>query len=647
MAEDKVEPREINWRQLLPWTELFQGFRVALDVNKLALAAAGILVMAIGWLALGSIFYAMQGKKPIWDSTDYTTASVKIKDDSLSKEEIETQKLKIVWNQFKRDRDKWNLMHEAAGPGDSEERTDAGDLADSPEELKAINANLNDLKNDLKEGKKTVAAALDVAARESNGPARKTLTLLTAPLKPTGRLRTLPFFEDRGPNPYLAVTGQSGKVAADGSVRRVPWEAGHFYDWMLTVEAPVLIEPLYKFLRPAIYFFDHRAGFLARFYLILVVLVTLATWALFGGAITRIAAVQLARKEKIGLMEAVRFTMQRYLSYFTAPTFPLIFAAALVVLMSLFGFIHMIPILGEIADGLLWGVMLILGLVMAVVLIGLVGWPLMSATISAEGADGWEAVSRSYSYIFQAVWHYLWYSLVALAYGAVVVFFVGFMGSFLVYLTKWGVSQTPGIEMANRDPAFLFVWTPTSFGWRELLLQGVKVDGKDLVENGHIDPVAYKKYVWSKNPDGSEYKGKERFAWYNYIGAFLVSIWVYLVFLGILGFGYSYFWTSSTIIYLLLRRKVDDAEMDEIYMEEDEREDAYRPASAPTTITPPAVSGPSRTMVDAPTLRTSGSSSPVASTPLPTIAVPTETPKPADSSPPVGGNGDKPATGGI
>ena len=52
MAEDKVEPREINWRQLMPWTVLFQGFRVALDPNKLVLAAAGILLMAFGWWLL-------------------------------------------------------------------------------------------------------------------------------------------------------------------------------------------------------------------------------------------------------------------------------------------------------------------------------------------------------------------------------------------------------------------------------------------------------------------------------------------------------------------------------------------------------------------------------------------------------------------
>ena len=64
--------------------------------------------------------------------------------------------------------------------------------------------------------------------------------------------------------------------------------------------------------------------------------------------------------------------------------------------------------------------------------------------IRSEGSDTFDALSRSYNYVFQSPWNYIWYSLVAVAYGAVLVFFVGFMGSFVVYLTKWSLSQTPG-----------------------------------------------------------------------------------------------------------------------------------------------------------------------------------------------------------
>src|SRR5262245_10002435 len=59
MAEDKMDGREATWRQLLPWTELFRGFQVAFDLNKMLLAAAGILVMAFGWWLLAVCFRNM------------------------------------------------------------------------------------------------------------------------------------------------------------------------------------------------------------------------------------------------------------------------------------------------------------------------------------------------------------------------------------------------------------------------------------------------------------------------------------------------------------------------------------------------------------------------------------------------------------
>ena len=281
---------------------------------------------------------------------------------------------------------------------------------------------------------------------------------------------------------------------------------------------------------------------------------------------------------------------------------------------------------------------LIACLVIAITLIGLVGWPMMSATISAEGTDSWEAVSRSYSYVFQAPWHYIWYAFVALVYGAVIVFFVGFMGSLTVYLSKWSISQTPFVKTVGREPSYLFVYAPESYQWRVLLLKGGVVGNQPLVnevkkEDGRtefkISKAAYRhllgKEAWfipdstldsfrregmpeailSKLKDEEfetrdklssklesiltkeeldrwrepvlngavkdNYQGKDKMEWYNHVGAGMVAVWITLVLLLVIGFGYSYFWTAGTIIYLLMRQKVDDAEIDEIYLEEEEQ----------------------------------------------------------------------------
>jgi hypothetical protein len=579
MAEDRLEARETDWRQLLPWTALFQGFRVALDLNKLLLAAGGIVVMALGWWLLAVIFYGLS-EKPDWGSPKYKDVSG----------EDEAARTSNSWIAFKRDREKWNLLHAAAGPSQSSEVVEPVDVAESPAEIDTIRKLADDIAKQVKSGAKTLAQVEQEAQVSGNSLVLNALKVHKQERKASGLLRTLPWFEDRGPNPYLLVTGQSGRVSADGTVHYVPWERGDFPGWFMAREMPVLLEPLFKFLAPIRLFLNPHAGLLAKIYFLLVILVTLATWALFGGAITRIAAVQVARKEKIGIAEALRFTVRRYVSYFSAPLFPIILVAALLVFMMIFGLFHMIPIVGELLDGVLWWLMLILGLVMAVVFVGLVGWPLMSATISAEGTDAWEAVSRSYSYVYQAPWHYIWYTIVGLVYGALVIFFVGFMGSFMVYLAKWGVGSTPGASAANRDPTFLFVYAPTSFGWRDLLLQGTVLDdGRRIVRDGVIEPSAYDDYV-------------KNFRGWNYIGAFLVAVWLYLIFLMVLGFGYSYFWSASTIIYLLMRRKVDDAEMDEVYLEDEDLPESFTPSAGPMA-TSPAATDPGRVMVESPTLR--------------------------------------------
>jgi hypothetical protein len=622
MAEDKIDGREMTWRQLLPWTELFRGFQVALDLNKLLLAAAGILVMAFGWWLLALMFGASFPKVPRAWPADFKLMATE----------------QEAWQQFKRGRDEWNLMYEAAGSsvGDFGQKYDVSDLASSLNEY-------NDVTAALEANDKDVKRAVDALVRDKKIPEQKGRIYLArlGKYKRHGTLSTWPWLEDRGPNPYMLVTGQAG----------IPWEAGRFWDWFVRDQLLVMIEPLVKFVRPMIYFFSARTTGYTSFYFLCVMLWTLATWALFGGAITRIAAVQVARGEKIGLREALRFTLKRILSYLMAPLFPLAFVFVLLIFMVLFGFIHMIPGFSDfIWDGLLWWLMLICGLVMAVTLVGLVGWPLMSATISTEGTDSWEAVSRSYSYVYQKPWHYIWYSLVAIVYGAVLVFFIGFMGSLTVYLAKWGISETPGVSKLNREPSYLFVYAPTSFSWRTLLLSDAIVHGQKLVDNGEINEDAYADYLDRPRPDGTTYswpddktKDREVLQWWNKVGAFLVSIWLGIVFLLMLGFGYSYFWSASTIIYLLMRRHVDAAELDEVYLEEDDHEGPYSGQFTPPAPPAPSAIKPSSsvTMVESPTLRAPATSpapmpspppAPLATAPPPAVATPAA-PPPLASTP--------------
>lgn len=488
--------------------------------------------------------------------------------------------------------------------------------------LLKVEKNLEDLKK-FREGAQTLAqlrvrfaalpepqrrealAALDTYERELRQPT----------FKRAGRLRTWPFFENRGPNPYLLVTS-SVTSAGSGDRRATPAAGSGLLRWFVVDQAPVLLEPLFKFLTPVVYLFDARAGGWEYLYLILVILSTLAIWGFFGGAITRLAAVQFARNERITLVEALRFAQDRFVSYFAAPVFPLLAIAILVLCLWLFGLLELIPLVGDvIVAGLFWPLVLAAGFVMAIVLVGLVGWPLMNATISTEGSDSFDALSRSYSYVYQAPWQYLWYSFLALVYGAALVFFVSFMASMMVYLGKWGVAQTPGMDYFNREPSYLFRHAPTSFGWRDLLIH----DSPNVERAAPGAAPRLEGFEFRK-----DYVEGDNWHWWNTVGSVLVSAWLYLFFLLVIGFSYSYFWTASTIIYFLMRRQVDDTDLDEVHLEGEDLDDPFARPSPPPPAAPAKPGTVSLTTVEAPALRTGVTPTPPATTPT----------SPAPASPP-------------
>lgn len=650
-----------------PWTKIFTSFKIALDLKKMLLAAAGILLVFAGWWLLSLVFYSARTKPPY----HYTMDQKDPKDPAV---------LKAEWDRFKTNRNSWNLMHELAGPPGDLTPVDAGDVANTREEFILLSkwkvgiSRANDpivvrekekayvlevegapeLKshtltlvpdNDaaklelpkLKDKKLKLLAlvvhdktnriiridgvqvkvegpfeklseyreeALSMQQIEEQAKAAKAentydnfRALLVAPRpKVSGLMRVSPWSENRGENPYLVVA-RAIKTRGESLVGD-----GRFVATFVKDDVPVLIEPLVKFLLPVVYLFDPAAGVWERLYLILALLWSLVVWGFFGGAIARIAAVQFARNERITLRDAVKFTKERFVSYIAAPVFPLVLVAFLTLLLMIFGWIEWIPyFIGDIFAGLLWPIVIVFGFVMTIVLVGMVGWPLMVATISTEGTDSFDAMSRSYSYVYQAPWQYLWYSFVAVVYGAAVVFFIGFMASMMVFMGKWGVSSAYGLADTNpktdRDPSYLFYYAPTSFGWRDHL-----ISSSNHVEEKTV--LSYDGRLVRRIEFKEEYERELRL--YEKTGAALMVIWIWPLFLLVVGFGYSFFWSASTVIYFLMRKHVDDTELDEVHVEDEELDDPFLkqpPSPAPTPAPPPAAPKPgtvSLNLVDAP-----------------------------------------------
>lgn len=554
MAEERTGSQGYPaWRpRPASWTKVFGTFLVALDPFKLIVAAGGILVTALGWWLISLIFYSA------WTEPKLSTFEERSKKDS--KLETEDDRQRWAKKEYARSLDSWALMHELAGPTERSNATYANYYLERHKEPVTRNARL----------------------AEGYG----------------GKYRTMPWAENRGPNPFLLTRTV---VSGSGPERR--YALGQF----ATYQVPNLIEPLLKFLTPVYYLFDHRANFWVYVYILLLIFWLLVVWAFFGGVLTRMAVLQLAGKEGGGLREAITYVRRRYLSYLLSPLVPIFLIGFLVLCCMLFGVIHWIPGVGDIFDGLFWWLPLIAGLVMTLVLVGMIGYPMMYTTLSAEGSDTFDAMSRSYNYVYESPWHYLWYCIVAIAYGAVLTLFVVIVGSLTAYFAKWGVSKFPAWG-SDRSPEYLFIYSPESLGWRQLLTQG-----SPAAVNDRGEPLDYEAYNQYRND----------YAWYNEAGAGMVSFWITLVFLMVIGFSYSYFWTASTQIYLLMRKRVDETELDEVYVEEDAPDaPAITPSPTPAAVPTPTPTAPASVAVDAPTLKQ----------PATPTAPPTSTPPSSTSS---------------
>jgi hypothetical protein len=552
------------------WTEIFRCFQIALDPKKLFVAAAGILVMSSLWWLLSVIFYY---DAPKLSEDPYSTNNVQ--KDFVGKNDPATGK-----------------------PYDN----DTLPVAVEAERVRRFNADFEQWK------------VLDSLAG------------------PGGRLRTMPWYEYRGPNPFLLSTDLISGSAAD---RKNALE-GFAYG-----SVPVLVEPLVKLLIPVSKLISPGVNTTTRVYLFLILLCNIAVWAFCGGIITRLAAVQYANKGPISLGQAYRFVRARYIGYLGTPLIPLGIIAVCVFGMILYGVLALIPVLGDLFIlGVGLPIVIVAGGVMAVFLVGLIGYPLMYTTLSTEGdqTDPFDALSRSINYVYQSPWHYLWYWLVAIFYGAAVTLFVLFFTSLTVYVGKWAVGLTASTVWTDRKPEYLFIYAPESFGWRELLTKD-----SPYAVRGEWQQLESGRQVFVTRPvDQAAFdRARAEFYKYNYWGAGIVAFWLTLMFLLMLGFTYSFFWSAATIIYFLMRKRVDEAELDEVYTEDEEPEPPLAPPKlAEGTGTPPApatslpvIVPPPPAVSPPPPPPPPPASLPVPPPPMPPIAV-VESPPPPPPPPP-------------
>ena len=264
----------------------------------------------------------------------------------------------------------------------------------------------------------------------------------------------------------------------------------------------------------------------------------LVVMSLFGGAICRSAALQLAKDERPGFVESLRFSARRFTSFISAPLWALGIIALMGLLIFLLGLTGNLGLgAGPVLIGLLSPLVLILGFIMVLFIIGLAaGASLMFPAVAFEGSDGMGAMGRAFAYIYMRPWRAAFYALVATIYGSICYLFVRLVALLLLVITRAlfgaGASVWPGAPVeTDSGPVSLMdaLWPAPGFdsllgAWHQSL------------------PVA------------------ER------IGAVLLRIPNLLVAALLPAFLLSLFFCSNTVIYALLRKKADGEDFEHIFI---------------------------------------------------------------------------------
>ena len=250
-------------------------------------------------------------------------------------------------------------------------------------------------------------------------------------------------------------------VAPSLGVGLGPWgDLGAVPSALLTALG-LLAEPLAALVGPLLVAFRGGVAASVAAHALLAAIWTLLVGGLVGVAICRVAALRVAGGEGAGMLSAARFAASRLVASSLTPMLVVLAAILLAIPGVLWGLLYRIPgRTGPILGGVGFVVPLAFGLLMAWVLASLTAsWPLLVASVAAEGEDGFDALSRSTSYAIQRPGRYALMTLGAWGLGVVGLGVVALLRFVVVRLAVGPVSAGAGagrLEAALGDGPHAF-----------------------------------------------------------------------------------------------------------------------------------------------------------------------------------------------
>ena len=616
MADESQQLPRVNWNEVIAFTHVFKSFRMAIHVSKLALAVAAVLLIWLwasvldtgsGWMGTrvldGEIIQYVSSSPTDFEKWQDSTEAKRKRIEELVNlwgdahaELAGLQGFLVVLRNEGGDGRFFENAFQAKVINESQSKPELPSLTDrqyqaKDKRSKALDAVRGLVEKQAERIEELIGKAKDAAAKNINDDRtldskakREAEEKLAKDVRIAERALTLRKLSYRykieqleGRGVFEALTAYEGRCLTNSllAVRYGNMTGGlSRYRTLMdrrsellppepdTSSIPATVSPIPADDAPGLLFWvlmmlNGLCWLIARHWLlaILMLAVALAVWALFGGAIHRIAALHFGREQKISIGQALRFSAGKFLSFYFAPLIPLAIVFVIGAFISCGGFA-----LGSWGGGIAMGLLLPLalgaGLLIAFLLVGLGGGgALMYPTIAVESSDSFDAIGRSYSYVYGRPWRAAFYGLVAAFYGVICYMFVRFCAFLTLATTHWFV-------------------------------------GAGVIGGGQtVSPLADKLDVLWPAPTFDNLMStapSEAMSGLEPIGAWLVWFWTMLVAVTVLAFLLSFCASAKTVIYFLLRRRIDATDLDDVYVDEPQEDFGSEPAEEPAETPAPA-----------------------------------------------------------
>lgn len=251
-------------------------------------------------------------------------------------------------------------------------------------------------------------------------------------------------------------------------------------------------------------------------------------WAVGGCAISRMAACDFSLGVLVSFRKGLAFAIDRMGSLLIAVLLPLAIAAVVTLGMSLAGWL----LLGfsgmQFFGAVFYGFLLVAGAVTVGLLVCyILGTPMLIPAVACEGTDGIDAIQRAFAYVLGRPLRLLVLGLIALMLGWVSVVVLDLLAKAAVGFTAWASTLFAGASA------------------QEIVHSAAEVPAKG-------GPA---RITVANPPEGAAGTASQ-----------IVRLWILIPRVLVGAFAVSYFFSASTVLYLLVRQIHDGQDWAELWM---------------------------------------------------------------------------------